>query len=216
MIVTLTGPSCAGKSTLEGMLKGEGFGVLISTTTRAPRPGEVHGQHYYFVSREEFDDAAKNGKFVEIVQFGGNLYGGSVAEFERLAGEGKPIVAVVEPNGRDQIDAFAKSHGWAILKVYVGHNATTIGHRFLQRFAQELPAVFGRGSVEDMKKLLDTYAARMATMLTTEQAWINEAMTRDTYDLAFMRFDETTQEEIIKVIKGWVEFVRGTELPKAA
>lgn len=51
-LVTLTGPSCTGKSTVARKLVELGFVELISTTTRTPRQGEVEGVHYYFRSKE--------------------------------------------------------------------------------------------------------------------------------------------------------------------
>jgi guanylate kinase len=53
-LITLTGPSCAGKTTLEDRLIKAGFDRVISNTTRAPRRGEIDGVHYHFRTPEWF------------------------------------------------------------------------------------------------------------------------------------------------------------------
>jgi guanylate kinase len=52
-----------------------GIVTSVSATTRAPRPGEVDGSHYRFLSVSEFRRAVAEGKFLEWVDYGGNLYG---------------------------------------------------------------------------------------------------------------------------------------------
>jgi guanylate kinase len=71
----MCGPSGTGKSTLLTPLLAahpDSFGFSVSHTTRAPRAGEVDGQHYYFVTKEEFMKRVDNGEFLEWAQFGGN------------------------------------------------------------------------------------------------------------------------------------------------
>jgi guanylate kinase len=64
----IVGPSGAGKGTLiDNLIKkypGK-FGFSVSYTTRAPRPGEVHGKSYFFVTKEEFEDKISKNEFVE-------------------------------------------------------------------------------------------------------------------------------------------------------
>lgn len=71
----MCGPSGTGKSTLLTPLLAahpNSFGFSVSHTTRAPRAGEVDGQHYHFVTKEEFMRRVDNGEFLEWAQFGGN------------------------------------------------------------------------------------------------------------------------------------------------
>jgi len=215
VVVTLTGPSCAGKSTLEKMLKAEGFAALISSTTRAPRPGEEHGKHYYFLTREEFEAKIAAGGFVEHVEFGGNRYGGEVAEFERQFATGKPVVVVCEPNGRDQIDAYCKRNGWECIKVYVGGRAETIARRFLTRFAEEWDNVNAL-SVPAIEKLMKSHAGRLAMMLTTEQAWILEAATKSVYTLRLEYFDERNEKDAAGFITSLALTMQASKEKKAA
>uniref|UniRef100_A0A5K3FVF7 Guanylate kinase n=1 Tax=Mesocestoides corti TaxID=53468 RepID=A0A5K3FVF7_MESCO len=76
--VVLSGPSGAGKSTLLKMLMDNfpnSFAFSVSHTSRKPRPGEVHGKHYNFVSLDEMIKDIEDGKFLEYAEFAGNYYG---------------------------------------------------------------------------------------------------------------------------------------------
>uniref|UniRef100_A0A0R3X415 Guanylate kinase-like domain-containing protein n=1 Tax=Hydatigena taeniaeformis TaxID=6205 RepID=A0A0R3X415_HYDTA len=76
--VVLSGPSGAGKSTLLKMLMEnfpQSFAFSVSHTSRKPRPGEIHGREYNFVSEEEMLKDIADGKFLEYSQFAGNYYG---------------------------------------------------------------------------------------------------------------------------------------------
>jgi guanylate kinase len=72
--LVIVGPSGVGKGTLIKMLMeefGSNLGFSISHTTRAARPGEVHGEHYHFSSHEEIRDGVSRGEFVEHAEVGG-------------------------------------------------------------------------------------------------------------------------------------------------
>ncbi len=76
--VVFCGPSGSGKSTLIKKLMGEFrdvFGFSVSHTTRKPRPGEVDGRDYHYVSREEMIIGVQRGDFIESAEFSGNMYG---------------------------------------------------------------------------------------------------------------------------------------------
>ena len=71
----------------------------VSHTTRKPRPGEVHGTHYYYVTPEEFLDlVAKNG-FVEHAHVHGNYYGTSIMEIQRLVKLNQLVVLDIDLQG---------------------------------------------------------------------------------------------------------------------
>ena len=66
-LLVLSGPSGCGKGTvLRELMRGrEDMAFSVSATTRAPRPGEVDGESYYFVSKETFQDMIQRGEFLE-------------------------------------------------------------------------------------------------------------------------------------------------------
>lgn len=200
MIVTLTGPSCAGKSTLEKLLVKRGFSNAISTTTRQPRAGDVDGESYYFVDREAFEDGLKSDVFVEHVEFDGNYYGLSAAEVRRLEKLGKPIVVVCEPVGQKQIVAWCKKNHYPVLGVWVDNPLKVVTERFMRRFATELDYGYD-------EKLIATYGKRLHEMMTTEREWAKEAWKgvssiQSPYNLRIAEFNEQTQDEVVDVIAG--------------
>jgi guanylate kinase len=84
--------------------------LAVSATTRAQRPGEVDGRDYYFISRDEFDRAIADDKFLEWVEWpwGEHKRAGTLwSEIERITGEGRPVLLELETGGalkvRDRI-----------------------------------------------------------------------------------------------------------------
>ena len=101
-VFVITGQSGAGKGTLIERLL-ESFPQLelaVSATTRARRPGEIDGVHYYFISDEEFDRRLADHDFLEYHVFPwGQRSGTLVSEIERIGDEGKVCVLELETEG---------------------------------------------------------------------------------------------------------------------
>lgn len=97
----MTGPSGAGKGTLIQLVlpRFPELALSVSATTRAQRPGEVDGVHYWFLSRDEFDAKVAAGEFLEWVDYVGNRYGTLRSEIDRLRGEGKAPLLELETEG---------------------------------------------------------------------------------------------------------------------
>ncbi len=72
-------------------------------TTRAPRPGEVDGVHYRFVDRDEFESIVAADGLVEWAEYGGNLYGTSADQLERLRAAGSDVLLDIEIEGSRRI-----------------------------------------------------------------------------------------------------------------
>jgi guanylate kinase len=75
------------------------FAFSVSHTTRTPRPGEQHGVHYYYVTREEFDRMVANGEFVEHATVFGNSYGTSKKAIEDRTKSGKNVILDIDWQG---------------------------------------------------------------------------------------------------------------------
>ncbi|KAK2583465.1 hypothetical protein KPH14_009434 [Odynerus spinipes] len=104
--LVICGPSGSGKSTLLKRLFKEfpdKFGFSVSHTTRAPRPGEENGKHYYFTNKEEMQRQIDMGEFLETATFSGNLYGTSKRAVEEVQRTGKMCVLDIEMEGVKQI-----------------------------------------------------------------------------------------------------------------
>ncbi len=98
-------PSGAGKSTLVNALLAEepGIKLSISTTTRAPRPGETHGKEYFFTSAEDFVARADAGEFLEWAEVHGNYYGTSRLIVEQEMKTGTDILLEIDWQGARQV-----------------------------------------------------------------------------------------------------------------
>lgn len=106
-LIVLTGPSGVGKGTLVRSLleRHPELYLSISVTTRSPRPGEIDGKHYYFVSREQFDEMVAQEELLEWAEFAGNCYGTPRQQMEDKIREGKWVILEIELEGARQIRA---------------------------------------------------------------------------------------------------------------
>ncbi len=101
-LIILSAPSGAGKTTLVHHLMKQvpGLAFSISATSRKPRPGEVNGKDYYFISADEFRRKIREGAFVEWEEvYENQFYGTLIGEVERLRKEGKHVVFDVDVKG---------------------------------------------------------------------------------------------------------------------
>lgn len=108
LLLIISSPSGAGKTTLTARLLAEVSGLTfsISHTTRKPRQNETNGKEYHFVSRTEFESLIEQHAFLEWAEVHGNLYGTSRAEIERCSGD-RGIVFDIDHQGARQIKSAA-------------------------------------------------------------------------------------------------------------
>ncbi len=104
IIMVVSGPAGSGKGTVCKMLYESGdFCRSVSRTTRAPRPGEVDGIDYSYISREEFLSLLAEGDFLEHNSYCGNFYGTPKSAAERIIASGKNILLEIDVNGARQV-----------------------------------------------------------------------------------------------------------------
>jgi guanylate kinase len=104
-VFVITGPSGVGKGTLiRGLLERvPELELSVSATTRAPRPGEIDGAHYHFMTPAEFERRVADNGFVEHATYSGNRYGTLRADLERRLRTGTPVVLEIEVQGARQV-----------------------------------------------------------------------------------------------------------------
>ena len=100
-LMIVSGFSGAGKGTLMKRLmeSHDNYALSISMTTRAPRPGEKHGKHYFFVTEEEFEKTMEADGLLEYARYCGNYYGTPRAYVEQCLREGKDVILEIEIQG---------------------------------------------------------------------------------------------------------------------
>lgn len=120
-MVVISGPSGVGKSTVVRRLFKIYPDLLmsVSTTTRAPRPGEVDGEHYYFASEKEFDLKVRQNQFLEWAKVHGSYYGTPRQALEARLKKGETVVLEVDVQGAASIKKIVESGELKAATVFV-------------------------------------------------------------------------------------------------
>lgn len=107
LLLILSSPSGAGKTTLCGRLRGEfpGLRFSVSHTTRKPRPTEVDGREYHFIDESTFEEMIRLGAFAEWARVHGHLYGTAKREIELARTEDQGVLFDIDYQGARQIKA---------------------------------------------------------------------------------------------------------------
>lgn len=186
MILTLTGMSTSGKSTLAKALTATGvFAEAVSVTTRAMRPGEVDGRDYTFISQEVFDQYVEQGKLLEHVRSHHACYGVPASEVTRIQAEGKSVVMVLEPEGVSSIQKIALANNSNFQCTFVHVDMRVL----LERFFERIQIAKDAGKVINF----DQESKRLHVMLSQERGWIG----RFDWDMTLMNLhvgDNLTHE----------------------
>lgn len=111
-LIILSAPSGAGKNTVLNHIleRIPGSGRLLTTTTRAPREGEVQDVDYHFIGKKEFQELLKQRRFVEHNEYAGEYYGLERAQLDKALKKYKIVFAVLDVNGRQTFKELGISH----------------------------------------------------------------------------------------------------------
>ena len=106
LMLVVSGPAGSGKGTVNAMLlEREDFAFSVSATTRAPRPGEVDGVNYHYITREDFLARIDSGDLLEYTEYCGNFYGTPLKEAEEVMQSGKNLILEIEVEGARNVKA---------------------------------------------------------------------------------------------------------------
>ncbi|UJF31229.1 guanylate kinase [Paenibacillus hexagrammi] len=131
LIFVITGTSGSGRKTIARRIAEElGFSSVVSYTTRTPRPKEIEGTDYKFISRKAFIDADIAGEFFQTVEIDGNFYGIKRADLEQALREHESIYVIVN---RYAANRFKYEFGDRAIRIFIYVNKQTIMERLLAR-----------------------------------------------------------------------------------
>jgi guanylate kinase len=180
-LVIISGPSGAGKGTLVRALLGRvpSVWVSVSATTRAPRQGEVEGEHYYFLTPDEFERRVQAGDFLEHAEVHGNRYGTLRPTVEARLEQGRTVILEIDPQGARQVRELVPD---AVLVFIVAPSTEELVRRIKARGAE---------SDEDIAVRMATAERELALVGTYDCVVQNDDLRRATDELA--RFIESLQ-----------------------
>ena len=106
LLLVLSGPSGVGKGTVKSAIvknKVFPFEYSVSMTTRQPRPGEINGKDYFFVTEERFKQAISQNELLEYNQYVNHFYGTPKAPVAKMLDEGKDVLLEIDVNGAQKV-----------------------------------------------------------------------------------------------------------------
>lgn len=167
-LIVLAGPSGVGKGTLLNQLlkRHPAIQVSVSATTRRPRAGEIDGEHYCFVSRDQFRSMIENGDLLEWAEFAGNYYGTPRQPIERAIALGQRVILEIELVGARQV---RKSFPNAKQIFVLPPNESTLEERIRSR---------GQDSEEAIAKRLNQAKVELAAASEFDVQIVNDNLAR--------------------------------------
>jgi guanylate kinase len=179
ILVTLTAPTCAGKSYLFNYIRDVAkMPCLISTTTRPARQGEKEGIDYYFIDEATSIDLENKNQLAELAIYRGVRYGVTKEEFSSKLAQGVAFL-IVEPSGLDHYVKPALDIGAAHLKYYIHADLDLRLSRFKERALADIKSAINADenlrrmgkSAGQVEKTVMSYMDRLVAITTVEQQW---------------------------------------------
>jgi guanylate kinase len=170
-LVTLTGPTCSGKTFLRERAEGRyGWNRIVSTTTRPMRAGEVEGVDYYFITDEQSRGLEEIGQLAELVEFRGVRYGVTSAEMHAKFNRDTRVATVIlEPNGLVQYRKLCQQKGIDVFSIYVHLTEDELLNRLHWRAMGDEKL----RSPENIAGIRKAYEDRKSSIKGEERRWLN-------------------------------------------
>ena len=174
-VTVLAGPTAVGKGTVSAAIRARypQIWLSVSATTRAPRPGEVDGVHYRFVSEEEFSSLIDSGQMLEwAVVHGRNKYGTPRGPVEEMVAEGRPVLLEIDLAGARQVRESMPDARFVFL---APPDWDTLVERLVGR---------GTESAEERERRLETARVELAAESEFDVTIVNDTVERASDELA--------------------------------
>ncbi|NMN01669.1 guanylate kinase [Bifidobacterium panos] len=177
-LIVLTGPTAVGKGTVEAKLRADHpeVWVSVSATTREPRPGEVNGVNYWFISEEEFLAGEKAGEFLETaVVHGMAHYGTPLKPVEEHLAANIPTILEIDLQGARRVRERAAELGLDVVYVFIAPPS----------FEELKRRLIGRGTEtpEQQAKRLETAKVELAAENEFDVVIVNNTVDKAAADL---------------------------------
>jgi guanylate kinase len=162
----VSAPSGAGKTTIckKIMEAMDNVKTSVSYTTRLPRPGEVDGEDYSFISEKKFRGMINKGEFVEWAEVHGNLYGTSQKRLEKIINDGFDVILDIDTQGAEQIK---KSYGNGVFIFILPPSMTELRDRLEKRMSN---------TKEDMERRLKRASEEIRAYKIYDYVIINDLL----------------------------------------
>ena len=144
ILVVVSGFSGSGKGTIMKKLMskyGENYSLSISATTRAPRPGEIHGVDYFYLTTEEFEDMIEKDELIEYAKYVSNYYGTPKAYVEEQLQAGRNVILEIEMQGALKVK---KKYPDTILLFVTAPSADEVKKRLMGRNTESMEVIDAR------------------------------------------------------------------------
>ena len=100
LMIVVSGPAGSGKGTVNAqLLASDEYAYSVSATTRAPRPGEINGKNYHFITKEDFQRRIEKGEMLEYTTYCDNYYGTPLKEALEVLESGRNLILEIEVEG---------------------------------------------------------------------------------------------------------------------
>lgn len=183
-ILTLSGKSGAGKTTLSDALVETGkYEETVSFTTRTPRPGEIDGKHYNFISKDEFHKRLENKEILEYTNINGNFYGTDLSEIKRIQSLNKTPVIVCDPECPKALKENKDIDIKVVVPVFVDAPSKLLSDRIIDRIKEEYSII------KDLREQ------------DIEEAERYEGSVRSTYEKRIQGMSDLSLKEISEIFK---------------
>jgi guanylate kinase len=197
LLLVISGPAGVGKGTINLSLisRNSDIRMSVSATTRAPRPGEIDGVHYFFKSEEEFQNMINSGAFLEYMRvFNTHYYGTPKSFVEQELAEGRSVILEIDVQGAMRVKA---AYPDAVLIFIAPPSMSELKSRLIHR---------GTESSEAIERRFETAYHEMELVDRYDYVVVNDIL-----DLAIARTEDIIVAERCKVSRNGelIEKLRG-------